>query len=79
SSALDYRTDADLRLALRKNYSDVTSILIASRVSSIAHCTQILVMDEGRVIGQGTHQELLKSCPVYADIARTQMGGGLSA
>ncbi|MBO4886213.1 MAG: ABC transporter ATP-binding protein [Clostridia bacterium] len=79
SSALDYRTDADLRLALRKNYSDVTSILIASRVSSIAHCTQIIVMDEGRVIGQGTHQELLKSCPVYADIAKTQMGGGLSA
>ncbi len=79
SSALDYRTDANLRLALQKNYGGVTSILIASRVSSIAHCTQIIVMDEGRVIGQGTHEELLKTCPVYADIARTQMGGGLSA
>ena len=75
SSALDYRTDANLRKALNRNYAGVTSILIASRISSIAHCTQIIVLDEGRVIGQGTHEELMKSCPVYADIARTQMGG----
>ena len=54
-------------------------MIVASRVSAIAQCTQIIVMDEGRVIGQGTHAELLKTCPVYADIARTQMGGGLSA
>ena len=74
SSALDYQTDAKLRQALREEYSGVTSFIIASRVSSIAHCTQIIVMDEGRVIGQGTHRELLKTCPVYADIAFTQMG-----
>ena len=75
SSALDYRTDADLRLALAKNYAHVTSVLVSSRVSSIAHCTHILMLDEGRVIGAGTHEELMKSCPAYADIARTQMGG----
>ena len=79
SSALDYQTDAQLRAALREHYRGVTSFIIASRVSSIAHCTQIIVMDEGRVIGQGTHRELLRSCPVYADIARTQMGDGLDA
>ena len=75
SSALDYRTDADLRLALARDYSDVTSVLVSSRVSSIAHCTRILMLDEGRVIGAGTHEELMKSCPAYLDIARTQMGG----
>ena len=79
SSALDYQTDANLRMALQKNYASVTSVIIASRVSAIAHCTHILVMDQGEVIGEGTHEELLKTCPVYADIARTQMGGGLSA
>ena len=79
SSALDYATDARLREALARGYSDTTRVIIASRVSAIAQCTQIIVMDEGRVIGQGTHAELLKTCPVYADIARTQMGDGLSA
>ena len=79
SSALDYATDARLRQALSRRHADVTRVIIASRISSIAHCTQILVMDEGRIIGQGTHDELMKTCPVYADIARTQMGGGLSA
>ena len=79
SSALDYQTDANLRLALRDHYSDVTSVIIASRISAIAHCTHILVLDQGEIIGQGTHAQLLESCPVYADIARTQMGGGLSA
>ena len=75
SSALDYRTDANLRLALGRNHADVTSFIIASRVSSIAHCTLILVMDEGKVIGQGTHEQLLKTCPEYKEIADTQMGG----
>ena len=78
SSALDYRTDANLRLALAEGYQDVTSVIIASRVSSIKNCTQIIVLDAGKVIGQGTHAELLKSCPVYADIAKTQMGGGVN-
>lgn len=75
SSALDYRTDANLRAAIGANYQDVTSVLISSRVSSLAHCTQIIMLDEGRIIGSGTHEELLKNCPAYADIARTQMGG----
>ncbi len=75
SSALDYRTDANLRVALGRNYDDVTTIMIASRVSSIANCTEIIVLDEGRVIGQGTHEELLKSCDTYREIAETQMGG----
>ena len=75
SSALDYRTDANLRVALGRNYDDVTTIMIASRVSSIANCTEIIVLDEGRVIGQGTHEELLKTCDTYREIAETQMGG----
>ncbi len=75
SSALDYRTDANLRAAIGANYQDVTSVLVSSRVSSLAHCTQIIMLDEGRIIGSGTHEELLKNCPAYADIARTQMGG----
>ncbi len=75
SSALDYRTDANLRMALGKNYDDVTTIMIASRVSSIANCTEIIVIDEGRVIGQGTHEELLETCDTYREIAETQMGG----
>ena len=75
SSALDYRTDANLRVALGKNYQDVTTIMVASRVSSIANCTEIIVLDEGKVIGQGTHEELLKTCETYREIAETQMGG----
>jgi len=75
SSALDYRTDANLRMALGRNYDDVTTIMIASRVSSIANCTEIIVLDEGKVIGQGTHEELLKTCDTYREIAETQMGG----
>lgn len=75
SSALDYRTDANLRMALNKGYDDVTTIMIASRVSSIANCTEIIVLEEGKVIGQGTHEELLKTCDTYREIAETQMGG----
>lgn len=75
SSALDYRTDAQLRMALKRNYSDVTTVLIASRVSSIANCTEIIVLDEGKVIGQGTHETLMKTCDTYREIAETQMGG----
>ena len=75
SSALDYKTDANLRVALNRNYDDVTTIMIASRISSIMNCTQIIVLDEGRVIGQGTHEELMQNCQVYREIADTQMGG----
>ena len=74
SSALDYRTDARLRRALRTNYRDVTTILVAQRVSSIRHCDHILVLSDGQVIGSGTHQELMETCGEYRMIAQTQMG-----
>lgn len=74
SSALDYKTDAALRKAILEHYSDTTTIIIAQRVSSIMSLDHILVMDEGRIIGQGTHEELLASCPQYLDIYHTQMG-----
>lgn len=73
SSALDYRTDAALRKALREEYGGVTSVIIAQRVSSILHADHILVLDEGRVIGYGSHEELLNSCAVYKEIAEIQM------
>lgn len=74
SSALDYRTDAKLRKAIREHHADTTTVIIAQRVSSILSLDEILVMDEGRIIGRGTHEELLKSCPEYLEIYRTQMG-----
>lgn len=73
SSALDYRTDAALRKALREEYGGVTSVIIAQRVSSILHADHILVLDEGRAIGYGSHEELLNSCTVYKEIAEIQM------
>ena len=74
SSALDYRTDANLRKAINANHSQATTIVIAQRVSSIMSLDQIIVMDEGRAIGHGTHEQLLTSCPVYREIYETQMG-----
>lgn len=75
SSALDYKTDANLRLALKENLSDTTVITIAQRVSSIKHCDLILVLDHGKIIGRGTHEELLDTCPEYKEISDSQMGG----
>lgn len=74
SSALDYRTDARLRKAVREHHSDTTTVIIAQRVSSILSLDEIIVMDDGRIIGKGTHEELLKTCPEYLEIYRTQMG-----
>lgn len=74
SSALDYRTDAALRNAIRANYSDTTTIVIAQRISSVMSMDKILVLGEGRIIGQGTHEALLKTCSAYAEIYKTQMG-----
>ena len=74
SSALDYKTDAAVRRAIREHHGGTTAIIVAQRVSSIMSLDHILVMDEGRVIGQGTHEELLRSCPQYRDIYKTQMG-----
>ena len=73
-SALDFKTDAALRKALREEYQGITTIIIAQRVSSILHADHILVLEEGKELGYGTHQELLRSCPVYQDIAHSQMG-----
>ena len=74
SSALDYKTDAALRLAIGKNYSDSTLITVAQRVSSIMQHDHILVLEDGRTLGYGTHEELLTSCPVYREIYKSQMG-----
>lgn len=74
SSALDYRTDALLRQALREEYGSVTTIVIAQRISSILHADHILVLDEGKEIGSGTHEALMNSCEEYREISRSQMG-----
>ena len=74
SSALDYRTDAQLRNNIKKHFDDTTTVVIAQRVSSIMSLDQIIMMDEGRIIGIGTHEELLSSVPQYREIYETQMG-----
>lgn len=72
-SALDYKTDVVLRRALKKETKDATTLIVAQRISTILHADKILVLDEGRVVGQGTHKELLKSCDVYRQIAMSQL------
>lgn len=78
SSALDYATDAKLRKAIRENYSGkTTSVIVAQRISSIMHADRILVLENGRVIGDGKHEFLLENCPLYKEISDSQMGGAL--
>lgn len=72
-SALDFKTDAQLRKALYKEIDGATIFIVAQRVSTIMHADQILVLDEGKVVGMGTHQELLKNCSVYREIAESQL------
>lgn len=72
-SALDYKTDVVLRRALKQETKDATTLIVAQRISTILHADKILVLDEGRVVGQGTHKELLKSCQVYRQIAMSQL------
>lgn len=74
SSALDYRTDAKLRQGIREHFSDTTLVIVAQRVSSIRHADHILVLENGHMIGCGTHEELMESCSVYQEIAHSQMG-----
>lgn len=72
-SALDLKTDAALRKALAENVKDSTVIIVAQRISTILHAEQILVLDEGCIVGKGTHEELLKNCNVYQEIAKSQL------
>ncbi len=72
-SALDYKTDKALRHALEENLEEVTKIIVAQRISTIQHADQILVLEHGRIVGRGRHEELLASCPVYQEIAQSQL------
>ncbi|OUN87878.1 ABC transporter ATP-binding protein [Gemmiger sp. An50] len=72
-SALDFKTDAKLRAALKGYTKQSTVFIVAQRVSTIMHADQILVLDEGRVVGKGTHEELLKNCETYREIAESQL------
>lgn len=72
-SALDLKTDAALRKALAEQVQDSTMIIVAQRISTILHADQILVLEEGKIVGKGTHEELLQSCEVYQQIAKSQL------
>ncbi|MBQ6950046.1 MAG: ABC transporter ATP-binding protein, partial [Clostridia bacterium] len=75
SSALDFRTDRELRRALRERHGLATTVIVAQRVSAVMAADLILVMDQGRIIGQGTHEDLLDSCPMYRELCQLQLGG----
>jgi len=75
-SALDFKTDASLRKALKQHTGDSTVIIVAQRVNTIMSAEQIIVLDEGRIVGKGTHRELLTSCPAYYEIASSQLSKG---
>ena len=72
-SALDYRTDRLLRSALKKHTGDATSLIVAQRIGTIRDADTIIVLDEGKMVGKGTHKQLLKNCEVYQEIARSQL------
>lgn len=76
SSALDYKTDASLRKAIRQHHSGSTTIIIAQRISSIMTLDKILMLDEGKILGYGSHAELMENCPAYREIYEAQMGEG---
>ncbi len=75
TSALDYRTELELRRALNEKFSDTTVITVAQRVSAVKNCDLILVLDNGKIIGSGTHEQLLDSCVEYQEISNSQLGG----
>lgn len=72
-SALDYKTDVALRRALKAQTGEATVLIVAQRISTVLHANQILVLDEGRLVGMGTHAQLLETCPEYREIARSQL------
>jgi len=75
-SALDFKTDAALRRALKEKTGDSTILLVTQRVSTVKGAEQIIVLDEGRIVGQGTHEELMQTCTIYQEIAESQLGIG---
>ncbi|MBE5802571.1 MAG: ABC transporter ATP-binding protein [Clostridiales bacterium] len=75
SSALDFRTDRELRHALRERHGLATTVIVAQRVSAVMAADLILVMDKGRIIGKGTHEELMDTCPMYRELCQLQLGG----
>lgn len=77
SSALDYKTERALRLALKEKMKDTIIINVAQRTSAVKDCTLILVLDEGKIIGKGTHDELMQNCIEYKEISDSQMGGAI--
>ena len=72
-SALDYKTDRLLRQALAEKSADATKLIVAQRIGTIRHADRIIVLEDGKMVGQGTHGELLKSCPAYQEISRSQL------
>jgi len=72
-SALDYKTDLTLRSELSKAYPDLTKIIVAQRIGTIMNADEILVLDEGKIVGMGTHEDLLRTCPLYKEIALSQL------
>lgn len=72
-SALDVKTDAEVRKALGEKVKDSTVLIVAQRISTILHADQILVVDDGKIVGKGTHEQLLKDCDVYLQIAKSQL------
>ena len=72
-SALDFKTDVALRRALKAQTDNATVIIVAQRISTVLHANQILVLDEGRLVGKGTHAQLMASCPEYQELARSQL------
>ncbi|MBO0456711.1 ATP-binding cassette domain-containing protein, partial [Enterococcus hulanensis] len=72
-SALDYTTDKKLREVLKEKLADTTKLIVAQRISTIMDADQIIVLDEGRIVGQGTHEELLETNDVYQEIAYSQL------
>lgn len=72
-SALDYKTDHVLRSALKEKTADATTLIVAQRIGTIMNADKIIVLDEGKVAGTGTHDELMKNCPVYQEIAYSQL------
>ena len=73
-SALDFKTDKALREALKEKVGDSTIIIVAQRINTIIDADQILVLDEGRLAGKGTHNKLMETCDVYREIALSQLG-----